>query len=283
MSMRSAVLAASAVGLLLTAGGAARAQAAKPESAKPESAEAVAAAAAMERAQRMAANPLKVILQASKIRRRLDADPAPEPVRAALRTVVASAAVVAPAAVAALATSRGAPAAAPTAAVVRVAPLAPASAPVETVVFEPPAATSAAAAVAAATFAPPPAQADPTPEPAAASVVTPAAKSTTLAAATLAITAPTTAAAAAAPVAVQPKLVTMIEPDIPARLLIEGPRGVEIFADLALRVDGSVGSVTLLPGVPRPWQRYVTVALERWRFEPLPAARVHRVQLVFAE
>ena len=82
---------------------------------------------------------------------------------------------------------------------------------------------------------------------------------------------------------VQPKLVTMIEPDIPTRVLVEGPRVVEIFADLALRADGTVGNVTLLPGVPRAWQRYVTAALERWRFEPLPAQRVHRVQLVFGE
>ena len=80
-----------------------------------------------------------------------------------------------------------------------------------------------------------------------------------------------------------PKLVTMLEPEIPPRLLIEGPRVTEIVADLSLRADGTVASVALLPGVPRAWQRYVVSALERWRFEPLPAARLHRVQLVFSE
>jgi len=87
--------------------------------------------------------------------------------------------------------------------------------------------------------------------------------------------------AVAAPV--QPKLMTMFEPDIPARLRIDGPRVTEIFADLTLRPDGTVASVALLPGAPRPWQRFVVSALERWRFEPLPATRVHRVQLVFSE
>jgi hypothetical protein len=39
--------------------------------------------------------------------------------------------------------------------------------------------------------------------------------------------------------------------------------------------------VALLPPVPRAWQRYLLAALEKWRFEPLASARVHRVQLVF--
>lgn len=82
---------------------------------------------------------------------------------------------------------------------------------------------------------------------------------------------------------VQPKLLTMFEPDIPARVLVDGPRVTEILADLTLRTDGTVASVALLPGVPRAWQRYVVSALERWRFEPLPAVYVHRVQLVFGE
>jgi len=95
--------------------------------------------------------------------------------------------------------------------------------------------------------------------------------------------APTTPVPVAAAALIQPKLLTMVEPDIPARVLVDGPRVSEIFADLTLRPDGTVASVALLPGAPRAWQRFVVSALERWRFEPLPATRVHRVQLVFSE
>ncbi len=269
MSLRSAVLVAGAAGLLLSAAGAVRAQVAKPdppkaEAAKPESAE-MAAAAAMERAQRMAANPMKVIMQASKIRRRPDAELASEGVRASVRPAAAVATAASalprvapvPAAVAVVAPSLAAVSAPPPVQTATSAP-APAAATVEAAATEPPAPSAApvSAAVSAAVNA-------------------------------AAITAPLgeapQAPAFVAPAALQPKLVTMIEPDIPGRLLAEGPRVVEIFADLALRPDGTVGGVTLLPGVPRAWQRFVTAALERWRFEPLPAARVHRVQLVFGD
>lgn len=54
---------------------------AKPDAAKPDAAKADAAdaAAAMERAQRLANNPLRMILEASRVRRKGDAEPAPEP------------------------------------------------------------------------------------------------------------------------------------------------------------------------------------------------------------
>jgi Meckel syndrome type 1 protein len=81
----------------------------------------------------------------------------------------------------------------------------------------------------------------------------------------------------------QPRLVEMVEPAIPARVLDEIGQLVELRADLTLRADGSVASVTLLPPVPRQLVRYVTAALERWRYAPLPAGQVHRVQLVFNE
>jgi hypothetical protein len=98
------------------------------------------------------------------------------------------------------------------------------------------------------------------------------------------VAAPARPEPAAAPAAqVQPRLLRMVEPDIPARVLIDGPRVNEVLADLFLREDGTVISVSLVSSVPRSWHRYVISALERWRFEPLPAARVHRVQLVFGE
>jgi hypothetical protein len=86
---------------------------------------------------------------------------------------------------------------------------------------------------------------------------------------------------AAPPVA--PKLVTMVEPEVPTRLMSESPRVGEVYADLTLRADGSVAEVVLLAPYPRSWQRYLTAALEKWRFDPLPDTRVHRVQLVFSE
>ncbi len=245
-------LSASVAGLWLGAAGAVWAQAAAPASgasqaAKPPLTE---AQAAMERAQRLAANPMKVILQASKIRRRPN-EPEPEVAdpnilrRTAVRT--------------------------------EAAPTAPAPAPVVT-------------APAAAPAAPPPA------EPVVVNKFMPSALAggtatsvPALEAALPAATAPAMSKAVApaalpiAPLAVQPTLVTMVDPEIPVRLMADGNRIKEVFADLQLRPDGTVADVKLVPPVPRGWQSYIISALERWRFEPLAAARLHRVQLVFEE
>ena len=309
--MRSALLAVGAAGLLLGAAGAALAQPAKPEPAKaepakaeaskpdankpeatkPESAEAAAAAAAMERAQRMAANPMRVIMQASKIRRRPETEAAAEPLRTNLRPVSAS--VAAPAAIARAAPVQAAAGTSAKAASTTTPPAAAASpaavqtdaARTDAVVEEPPAPVAALAPVVAA--APEPVL-EPALQPAALTLTqTPLPTRPVGALSTAVSDAPAISAVApaatAAALGIRPKLMTMIEPEIPPRLLSDSPRAVEIFADLALRPDGTVGSVTLLPGVPRAWQRYVTAALERWRFEPLPAGRVHRVQLIFGE
>lgn len=246
-------LSASVAGLWLGAAGAVWAQAAAPASgasqaAKPPLTE---AQAAMERAQRLAANPMKVILQASKIRRRAN-EPEPEAAdpnilrRTAVRTEAAPAAPVPAPAVATAA---------------QVAP--PPPPPVESVVvnkFMPSALAGGAA----------------TPVPA-------------LEAALPAATAPAMSKAVApaalpiAPLAVQPTLVTMVDPEIPLRLMADGNRIKEVFADLQLRPDGTVADVKLVPPVPRGWQSYIISALERWRFEPLASSRLHRVQLVFEE
>jgi hypothetical protein len=75
----------------------------------------------------------------------------------------------------------------------------------------------------------------------------------------------------------------MVEPAIPAA--IRSRIGVmrEVTAELSLRADGSVSAVELGRDTPRAAVRYLTQAFEQWRFAPLPEARVHRVQLVFAE
>jgi predicted P-loop ATPase/GTPase len=86
----------------------------------------------------------------------------------------------------------------------------------------------------------------------------------------------------AAPVVqVKPQIVSMVEPVIPVRVQDDVGRIGEVSVDLTIRADGSVAAVTVLPPAPRQIQRFVVAALEQWRYEPLPAERVHRVQLVF--
>lgn len=258
---------ASAASLLMAASAPAGAQQQQP-AAKPESAE---AKAAMERAQRMAENPLRVILQAGKIKRRPE-DGAPEPVAdpAVRRTAVRT----------------GNEPAAP--APVRTAPaVASTSAP------------TVAAGSQAAAPAPAPVQSAPAPapEPPPSKVMTSTTLATTSAgsevpaievAQPLEATPVTTKTVAPqaiplAPANVRPTLVTMVEPEIPTRLQNEAGRVNEVMADLTLREDGTVSAVALASPAPRSWHRYITAALEKWRFEPLPSARVHRVQLVFGE
>jgi len=252
---------ASAVSLLLMASGPVWAQQA---AAKPDSAE---AKAAMERAQRMADNPMRVILQASKIKRKGNETDTPEPVvdpasvrRTSARSGAEPAARDAAAAPAGVSTKPAAPP--PVVGTATPAVAAPAPAPAA----EPPPAkvmpsallaTTAAGSVPALEIAQP----------------VEAASVTTKAVAPQAIP--------IVPANVRPTLVTMVEPEIPVRLLGDTSRVAEVFADLSLREDGSVAEVMVLPPVPRSWKSYITAALEKWRFEPLPVARVHRVQLIF--
>ncbi len=86
--------------------------------------------------------------------------------------------------------------------------------------------------------------------------------------------------AALAPMAQEPRLLTMVEPQIAPRLLLDLGRTLEVLAELSIRPDGSVSKVDFVPPLPRPLQRAVQEALEQWRFEPLPGAQVHRVQMV---
>ena len=204
----------------------------KPAEAKPDSAE---AAAAMERARRQAANPLRVILEASKVRRRSGSDePVPVAASVAAQTALPAAAAATPAP----------PPAAP--------PVVTSTAALESKLQAP---TEAVAAL-------------PGAERVSDLLAQPAAPAPVL-------------AQSLGPAVVQPKLREMVDPVIPPRVLDEIGRLVEVQADLTLRPDGTVAAVTLLPPVPRQLVRYLTAALERWRFEPLPATQVHRVQLVF--
>ncbi len=233
---------------------------------KAETAEAAEAAAAMARAKRQAANPLKAILDASKMKRK-----AAEPDLAVVRSSGASGGTPAGGTPASVTTGTGTgTGASPT-------PVTNAGTGATATVI---AATATAKATAALSSASPgnstlltraPATSEALPTLTSAERIVPAS-------ALPSAVAPTAAVARGW---IQPKLVDMVEPAIPARLLDEIGQLVELQADLSLRADGSVAAVNLVQPVPRQLVRYVTAALERWRFAPLPADQVHRVQLLF--
>ncbi len=200
---------------------------------KPEATPAAEAAAAMARAERQAANPLKAILQASKMKRKAgnEAEAAPASANPSAVTATATAGTAAAATTTAVLSSAAA----------RNSPLL----------------TQAGAA----------------------SEALPTLQSETRI--TLNNAALPSAVAPAVQLQVQPQLIEMVEPAIPARVLDEIGSLVGLRADLSLRADGSVAAVTLVQPVPRQLVRYVTEALQRWRYAPLPADQMHRVQLIF--
>lgn len=247
------------------------AQTAAHPPAAPASA-ASAAEAAMERVRRQAANPLRIILEASKTRRKPgDADLA-----------------------------EGADTPGPRAVNTRVAPLTSAGGQLDAgALRQAQAGTPRAQAVAAT-----PAGAGPAPTPAPPATAAPAIETqNTLSSAALQThgdaapvagldavvpasrlgALPVPAAALPPPPPMAPKLITMVEPVLPARALAEAGSIRELPVDLVIRPDGTVASATVAGSAPRALVRAVVQALEQWRFEPLPAERVHRVQLVFSD
>jgi hypothetical protein len=217
------------------------------------------AAAAMERAKRQAAGPLRVILEASKGRRR-DAEPASQASDASsVRTVAA----------------RAAPELA-----MRSAPVPPAIAAEPTTAPVPSLRVSA-----------------PAPPPAAQPVTTQMTLSSESlqshhVAAVPALdrsNAPMLPAVPVAPllsakmmeVGVKPKLVSRVDPDVPQRLLDDLGRNAVVAVDLTIRANGTVAGVGMVTSVQPRMQRALASALEQWRFEPLPSDRVHRIELLF--
>lgn len=98
------------------------------------------------------------------------------------------------------------------------------------------------------------------------------------------VQAPPPAAAEPDPEPASIKLVSMVEPQIPQRLLDEIAQGTEITAELNLRADGSVREVKLLQSLPRKLRQVLEEALAQWRYEPAATSgevRSQRVQLVF--
>ncbi|MDO9095139.1 MAG: hypothetical protein Q8R98_22945 [Rubrivivax sp.] len=234
--------------------------------AKAEAA-AEAAAAAMERARRQAAGPLRVILEASKSRRRAtDADPPAAAEASVVRPVVARtpAAAAAPQAAPVSAESRPVAAAPPAAAATTP------SGSATPVVPEPGIVTgitlNSAALRAQPTIAAVPALdlKGSTPLTGAAVPETPALALPEL---------------AAAPV--RPRLASVVEPELPQRVLEELGRNAAVLVDLTIRPNGSVSKVALVSAGPRQLMRFLEPTLMEWKFDPLPSERVHRIELVF--
>lgn len=253
-----------------------------------------ASAAAMERARRLAEGPMRVILEAGKSRRRPVEPEAPAAAGPAAGTAAAPRPAATPAA-----PSTPAPALA------ALAPVAAATGPATTRSLVPP--TSAAPAAAPAPSSPPAPAAAPatTPAPASTSSSTPTATSavetrltlespallnrtpvpvvdTLQPAGTVApLAVETPSAVAALPLSARPRLLSMPEPDLPQRVLDELGRNASVLVDLTIQPDGRVSALVVLPPAPRQMQRLLEATLRDWRFAPLPAERVHRIELVF--
>lgn len=77
-----------------------------------------------------------------------------------------------------------------------------------------------------------------------------------------------------------PKLLQMVEPDLPARLFRRTERRVEIVVDLVINRDGSVRSAVVRGDLGPDVDSSVADAMRRWRYDPQPGARLHVVRLV---
>jgi len=95
----------------------------------------------------------------------------------------------------------------------------------------------------------------------------------------VAVEAPRVAAPPLAPA--RPRLLNMPEPDLPQRVLDELGRNASVLVDLTIQPDGRVSALAVLPPAPRQMQRLLEASMRDWLFAPLPAERVHRIELVF--
>lgn len=238
--------------LLLSPG---MAQTAKPK----EDAAAAEAAAAMERARRQAANPMRIILEAAKGKRRAGVDDTPAPASdTSVRPVVSRSAAAAADAAPRTAAAAPVPAATTPPAPALPAP-APEPAPVETQI------TLTSDVVQSKAAAPVPAIAPVGVAPVRGTAVPP----------------PPMALPALEVAQARPRLLSMVEPELPQRLLDDLGRNATVAVDMTIRPDGTVGDIDIVGAAPRGLQRVLAEALEQWRFAPLPTARQHRIELVF--
>lgn len=237
------------------------------QAARPSPSAASAPNAAMERAQRAAESPLRAILEAAKVRRRIEPDAATDAELTPRRA--------APAAGTGNAVAIATPAAGPVAAAIANAAVTPAA---ENPIAAPARAPEPEAGVVTIRTLPERVPASPARVGAAlqAGAVSPLSG-----AASPAPTSELPRLAAIAPAAeAAPQLVRMVEPEVSPRWIEQLTRS-EVSVELLIRPDGSVTDVQVTHAIPRQMVGAIVTALEQWRFQPLAAARRHRVQLVF--
>jgi TonB family protein len=241
----------------------------------------------MERAKRDASNPLRMIIEASSVKRAKPAEAAPAAAPAAGRAPAEGAKAVAERKAAprgeALSSSAE-PVSRPVAtkppvaepdAVGRAAPQASGS---PSVAAEP--APLAAVPAAMVPEERPRAAVPAVPGPDAASAALPAGVPAT------SLAAPTTSTAPAQPrvaadVPAPLKLVRYIEPEIPTRLRGRLKSSTEVTVAFKVQPDGSVSDVDIRQTSARALDPIVLDAVRQWRYDPVPAQREHVVQLVF--
>ncbi|MBI5257335.1 MAG: TonB family protein [Burkholderiales bacterium] len=220
----------------------------------------------MERARREAANPLRMIIEASQVKARAKAADAPAAAPAAAASVPAPAPPR-------TAERRPAPSPQPSAIVERVEPL-PAQPVAAAAVAAPPAAPAPAPASAAA--------AGPAGVSGTATVAAPTPAAAPVAAPTVGAAAPPAAAPVPPPAAQAPlTLVNYIEPELPQRVRSRLKPNSEVTVAFKVNTDGTVSEVDIRASESPALAAIVRDAVRQWRYAPLPAAREHLVQLVF--
>jgi hypothetical protein len=225
--------------LVLLCASSAWAQAPKPVSAE--------AAAAMERAQRSAANPMRAILQASKLTVAPRAEaPAATPRAVAVVSALQAVSMVSP--------TMAAPAPAPALAPSTVTTAKPAEVLYTTQSDVSHTGTTEVLAIEAP------------------NVVAAVADQ-------LSVAVPSAALAGSV---IAPKLKHRVDPVLPQTVLDQVGQVREVRVNLSINADGSVADVAVQQPVPRQIVRFVQAAVAQWQFEPLPAPRAHTVQLVFS-
>ena len=249
---------AASAALLLASLSALAETAVKPDAAASASAE---SAAAMERAKRQAAGPMRFILEAAKGRRKgAEAETPSAADASAVRPVANRSMAVAPS------VSEPAPRPAATAPqpiavaapALAVATPAPTASPVLTRITSDPGAFQA--------------------KPVAGAVQ--GLERTALAPPVAALPAAALSLPSLAVGPVTPQLLSQGDIELSARALDGVTPGTVVQIELKLRTDGSVAEVKLINSVPRTLARELVPMLQQWRFKPLTSEQLHRLEVV---
>jgi hypothetical protein len=78
-----------------------------------------------------------------------------------------------------------------------------------------------------------------------------------------------------------PRLLTMVAPELPPMLARRLGPLPDVLVEVRIERDGRIGQATLLGGVNRAAEPYILEALKQWRFAPLREPLTQRLTLVF--